>query len=179
MGGSWPGPTGSPASSGHVPVDLHGPLCGCGGARPPRGVRARASRIARARSKPSARAEAPGSRAVLAASRPESLTARDVAAAEDAGDPAPPGSWTRPGAAFAVAAVGLVNMFNPDLIVVGGSVARGQGERFLGPARRPSPRLASRSPRHASGSSPAALGDDVGLVGAMPARVQAPRRPSA
>ena len=37
--------------------------------------------------------------------------------------------------AFAVSCVSLADVFNPSHIVVGGSLAVGQGERLLGPAR--------------------------------------------
>ena len=37
--------------------------------------------------------------------------------------------------AFAVAAVTIVNLYNPQRIVVGGAVANGQGDRLLQPAR--------------------------------------------
>jgi glucokinase len=71
-------------------------------------------------------------------------------------------------AGFATAIVGLVNVFNPELIVVGGSLARAQGDRWLGPARAAVMTLAFRIPRERVRIVPAALGDDVGLVGAQP-----------
>jgi predicted NBD/HSP70 family sugar kinase len=70
--------------------------------------------------------------------------------------------------AFAAAAVGIVNIFNPSRIVVGGSVAQGQGERLLDPARaaiaRHSYGSAARAIRVVLGS----LGDVAGLAGCVP-----------
>jgi glucokinase len=69
--------------------------------------------------------------------------------------------------AFAAAMVGLVNVFNPEVIVVGGSVATGQGERWLAPARARVEAEAFRIQARRVRILPAALGDDVGLVGAL------------
>jgi glucokinase len=98
---------------------------------------------------------------------PASLSARDVAQAEDAGDVAAAAVMVTARTAFAAAIVGLVDMFTPELIVVGGSVARGQGERWLQPARDEVRRVAFRIPAARVRIVPAALGDDVGLVGAV------------
>jgi predicted NBD/HSP70 family sugar kinase len=69
--------------------------------------------------------------------------------------------------AFAASCVSIVDVFNPELIVVGGSLARGQGERWLAPAREAVMRhgflLAARRVRLVL----SALGDDVGLVGGI------------
>jgi len=70
--------------------------------------------------------------------------------------------------AFAVACVGWVNAFNPVLIVVGGTLAERQGERWLGTARAAVESSAFRAPAARVRIVPAQLGDDVGLVGAWP-----------
>ncbi|MDQ2964789.1 MAG: ROK family protein, partial [Chloroflexota bacterium] len=90
------------------------------------------------------------------------------AEAEDAGDPDAAAIMERARRAFASAVVGLVNVFNPELIVVGGSLARGQGDRWLDPTRRAVATGAFRIPRERVRIVPASLGDDVGLVGAQP-----------
>lgn len=68
--------------------------------------------------------------------------------------------------AFAVSCVSLADVFNPSLIVVGGSLAVGQGDRLLGPAREAVASRAFRRPAARARIVPAAL-DDVGLVGAL------------
>jgi glucokinase len=70
--------------------------------------------------------------------------------------------------AFAAAAVSLVDMFAPELIVIGGSLARGQGERWLAPARAAVRELSFSIAARRIRIVEAALGDDVGLVGAIP-----------
>jgi glucokinase len=91
-----------------------------------------------------------------------------VAEAEIDGDAVAVAIMDRARTAFAEVCVGLVDVFNPQLIVVGGSVARNQGDRWLAPARERIAMSAFRIPRERVSIVPAALGDDVGLVGAVP-----------
>lgn len=158
---------------GHVSVALDGPSCGCGG----RGhLEALASglAIARAGREAIARGEAPGLAELLAAARAGGQAtdaapdARLVAAAELAGDTAAALIMDHARHAFAAAIVGFVDVFAPRLIVVGGSLAREQGERWLAPAREAIAREAFRTAAQRVRLEPAALGDDVGLVGAVP-----------
>ena len=60
-----------------------------------------------------------------------------------------------------------------DLIVVGGGLADALGDRLLGPARVAVGAYAFRVPRRRVRIVPAALGGDVGLVGALPLFEQA------
>ncbi len=152
---------------GHMPVDMDGPPCGCGARGHLEGISS-GSAIARAAVEAMDTGRAPGLRALRDRLAPEPITARDVAAAEDAGDPVAAEIMDRARAAFAVAAVGLVDMFAPELIVVGGSLARGQGERLLGPARAAVRELAFPIAARRVRIVDAKLGDDVGLVGAVP-----------
>jgi glucokinase len=152
---------------GHVLVDLDGPACTCGA----RGhLEAISSGVAIARA--AAEAIAAGGEAAGLAARSASagraLDARDVALAEEDGDPTAARVMERARRAFAESCVALVNTFNPELIVVGGSIARHQGERWLAPARERVREAAFRIPGRRVEIVPAALGDDVGLVGALP-----------
>jgi glucokinase len=96
------------------------------------------------------------------------LTARDVAEGELAGDATCTYLMDRARRAFAIACVGWVNAFNPDRIVIGGTLAQRQGERWLAPARDEVARTAFRAPATRVRIAPAELGHDVGLVGAWP-----------
>jgi len=161
------GPDGMAGELGHQVVDLDGPLCGCGG----RGhLEALCSGTALARRGTEAAREgaSPALAALLAARGDAGLEGRDVADAAAAGDPAAGAIVARAVRAFAAAAVGLVNVFNPELIVVGGSMAAGMGDGLLGPAREAVASTAFRIPRERVRIVPAALGDDVGLLGAAP-----------
>lgn len=74
---------------------------------------------------------------------------------------------TRAERALANLAVGLVNVLNPALIVVGGSIAENQPAHVLGPMRRAIAERAFRAPAAAVSVVPAALGGDVGMLGAV------------
>jgi len=160
------GPDGVAGELGHVVVDFDGPPCGCGG-RGHLETYSSGVGIVRAARVAIEAGVAPGLAALERRLLPASLSARDVAEAEDAGDEAASAVMATARTAFAAAMVGLVNVFTPELIVVGGSIARGQGERWLRPARDEVRRVAFRIPAARVRIVPAALGDDVGLVGAV------------
>jgi glucokinase len=63
--------------------------------------------------------------------------------------------------------VSIVDIYNPQRIVVGGGLAMGQGDRLLGPAREAIKRLAFRRQAERVEVVPAQLGDDVGLIGGL------------
>jgi glucokinase len=147
-------------------VELDGPPCGCG-ARGHLEAIASGSAIARAAAGAIAAGEAPGL-ASIQASLGRGLDARDVAEAEERGDAAAARILDRARRAFAETCVSLVDVFSPERIVVGGSVARNQGDRWLEPARERVAAVAFSVSRSRLEIVPAALGDDVGLVGALP-----------
>jgi glucokinase len=93
--------------------------------------------------------------------------AREVAHAEEAGDPVAARLMGDARDAFAASCVSLADVFNPSLIVVGGSLAVGQGDRLLDPARAAIAAGAFRRQAERVRIVPAALGDDVGLIGAL------------
>lgn len=159
------GPDGTAGELGHLLVDRHGAPCGCGVAGHLEGI-ASGSGIARSARRAAERGESP-LLSRLVRERGDGFGGRDVAAAEDAGDPAAGAIMADAREAFALACVTLVDVFNPELVVVGGSVAASQGERLLGPAREAVRRLAFRRPAARARVVLAALGDDVGLVGAL------------
>jgi glucokinase len=161
------GPDGVAGELGHLPVELDGPPCACGGRGHIESV-CSGSGIARLATEAALAGRSPALSDLLAARAPGPLEGRDVAAAADAGDATAVAILERARGAFAALAVGLVNVFAPERIVVGGSLAEGQGERLLGPAREAVRSTAFRIPRDRVQLVPAALGDDVGLVGAVP-----------
>lgn len=161
------GPDGVAGELGHLPVDLDGPRCACGGRGHIEAISS-GSGIARLATEAALAGTSPALAARLAERAPNPLEGRDVAAAADAGDPAASAILERAREAFAAFVVGLVNAFAPERIIVGGGVANGQGERLLGPARAAVANTAFRIPRDRVQIVPAALGDDVGLIGAVP-----------
>ncbi len=161
------GPDGTAGELGHLLIELDGPPCGCGARGHLEGI-ASGSGIARAAREAIAAGHAPGLAALASRLGLDRIGAVDVAAAEDAGDPVAAAIMDHARRAFAAAMVTIVDVFDPDVIVVGGSVARGQGDRLLGPAREAVRTQAFRAPARRASIVPAALGDDVSLVGCLP-----------
>jgi glucokinase len=135
---------------GHLMIDIDGPPCGCG-ARGHLEALSSGTGIAR-----SAREEGLGD-----------VDARQVAALEEQGNAAAALIMERARRSFAEAVVTMVDVFNPQRIVVGGSIAAGQGDRLLGPARDAVADHAYRRQAQRAEIVPTALGDDVGLIGAI------------
>jgi glucokinase len=97
----------------------------------------------------------------LSALPPEQLTARDVAIAAAVGDPLAQQVW---GAAMGWLGVGVAsaaNLLNPGRVVLGGGLTRA-GALLFDPVRRA---VAQRALDPATEVVPAALGDDVGILG--------------
>lgn len=159
------GPDGTAGELGHLVIDLDGPRCGCGARGHLEGI---ASGTGMGRL---AVAEAHAGRSAWLAARLQErgdgrLTGRDVADAEAAGDAAAAAIVSRAREAFAAACVTIADIFDPDLIVVGGGIADAQGDRLLTPAQRAVTQLAFRAPARRTRVVAAGLADDVGLVGA-------------
>jgi glucokinase len=159
------GPDGTAGELGHVLIDrLSGPPCGCGVRGHLEGISS-GSGIARTARTAAAAGESQ-LLADLVAEHGRGFGAVHVAAAEDARDPAASAIMADARDAFAQACVTFADLFDPDLIVVGGSLAIGQGDRLLGPARDAVAGQAFSAPGRRARIVPAALGDDVSLIGA-------------
>jgi glucokinase len=155
------GATGLAGELGHMTIEPDGPLCGCGN----RGcLEALASGTAIA-----ARGEeliAQGGSAVLAelAREQGELTAETVAQAAGRGDMACQGIIRRAGYYLGVGLASYVNIFNPEVIIIGGGLAK-VGEPLLGPARAEMGARAMPEALSAVQLKLAELGDYVGVMG--------------
>ena len=152
---------------GHLPVALDWPPCGCGGVGHLEAASS-GSGIVRQALIAIDEGRAPELAALAERVGRPAFEARHVAEAEDNGDEVASGIMTLARRSFAAAIVGLVNTFNPELVVVGGSIAVAQGDRLLQPARQEVADVAFRVPGATVRIVPAALGDDVGLLGGQP-----------
>lgn len=124
------GATGSAGEIGHLTVDENGPLCNCGNYGC---LEALAGGQAIARQ--AREAVLSNKRTILSSMGPaEQLTAKEVALAARKGDLVAQRIITNAGQHLGVAIAGLVNLFNPGLVVVGGGVAQ-IGDLFLQPIR--------------------------------------------
>ncbi len=93
--------------------------------------------------------------------------AGEVFAAADRGDERARAIVVRAERALAALAVGLTNVVNPTVIVVGGSVAERQSGHVLVPMGQAIRQRAFAAPAAAVRLVPAALGGDVGTLGAV------------
>ena len=142
------GSTGNGGELGHVTVDWRGRACrGCGRSGCLEAYVSGTSIAERARE------------AGL-----DAATAADVAVAARDGDPIAVRVWDETVEALACGIVSLVNVFEPELVVLGGGVMR-SGELLLAPLRE-RVRRAAVGPAGAARVVQAALGDHVGVVGA-------------
>ena len=143
------GTMGNGGELGHVTVDWHGRRCkGCGRLGCLEAYVSGTSIAERARE------------AGL-----DLATAEDVARAARAGEPGARAVWEETVEALACGLTSIVNLFEPELVVVGGGVSR-SGEQLLGPVRE-SVRTSSMAPA-AKGVDivASAFGERVGVVGA-------------
>jgi glucokinase len=139
------GATNTAGEIGHFPVAFEGPRCGCGSF---------------------------GCVESLAAGRflAEAYGVDDAArvyAGAASGDPRAVAIIDRAQAALSNLAIALVNGLNPSLIVVGGSIAEHEPGHTLEPMRRAIETRAFRVAAAAVRVVPAALGRDVGMLGAV------------
>jgi glucokinase len=93
------------------------------------------------------------------------ILAEDVAAAAQAGDAVASEVWDETTSVLAQAITDLVNVFEPDVVVLGGGVTR-SGEQLLRPIREAVLRDAMPPAAGAVRLALAGLGDTVGVVGA-------------
>jgi glucokinase len=143
------GSSGNGGELGHVTVDWHGRGCrGCGR----RGcLEAYVSGTSIAERAQEAGLNLP--------------TAEDVAAAARAGEAGAVAVWNETTEALACGVVSIVNLFEPELVVLGGGVTR-SGNQLLGPVRDAVRKDAMRPTGDTVDVVLSAFGDRVGVVGA-------------
>lgn len=173
------GAAGNGGEFGHITVRPGGRLCSCGRHGCIEAYASGSSIALRARE--ALAAGAPSSLADL-----ETVTAADVAGAAAAGDTLARQVWDETVALLGSAVTDLVNVFEPDLVVLGGGVTR-SGAMLLDPVGEVVAREAMPPAAGAATIALAGLGDLVGVVGAgavahdllagiVPAPLHRPRR---
>jgi glucokinase len=164
LGGElYRGSSGAAAELGHVVIDQAGPPCQ--GNCPNRGcVEVLASGTALGNEGRIAGETHPGSALGRALAGGEEITGRLVTEAAIAGDGIAVEVVATVGRRLGVALSSLANIFDPDVIVIGGGVSAA-GDLLLEPARE---QLRSRAlpPMNETPVRPAALGPDAGFIGA-------------
>jgi glucokinase len=158
------GAAGLAAEAGHIAVEANGPRCACGNIGC---LEALASGPAMARQGAAAvlRGEAPGI-AERTCGNASAVTGKMVVDSAAAGDPTARQIVERAGVYVGVAVVSLVHLFNPRVVILGGGIVLGAREMLLGPVRRVVAERAMPPFREGLSIVPAALGDNVCLLGA-------------
>jgi glucokinase len=157
----WRGPDDTAGHLGHMVVDPDGPVQVLDGN--PGSVEACCSATACVKEARAAAQRHPES--LLARIPPEQLTAAQVNACAEQGDPQAREILRRIGVHLGIACASLANGFNFELGVIGGGLSQAGG-KILTPLREEVKRRALPAPGKRLRIAPAQLGDDMGLVGA-------------
>jgi len=148
---------------GHIVLDPGGPPCGCGSHgcleafAGSRGVLAEARR----------RADAPGSSQGLRdmiRTRGDSLTTRDLSDLAAAGDESVVRLFLDTGMILGIAVGNLINILDPDKVIIGGGVARA-GDILLDPCRETAASLVLCETSRTTPVEPAKLGHRAAALG--------------
>ncbi len=168
-GALYRGSAGNAGELGHQTVDYLGRQCGCGRRGCLEAYASGTNIAVRARE-----ALAIGEASSL--SGRETITSRDVAEAAAAGDPLASRIWYETTAILASAVANILDIFNPDLVVLGGGVTRA-GDQLLGPVRAGGIAQAMAPAARSADVVLSALGEELGVVSAAAVAIERLRRP--
>jgi glucokinase len=154
------GSNGMAGEIGHMTIDMDGPRCPCGnvGCLEMLASGTAIGRIFRERL-------AAGGTSIVT-QWTSHATGADVTRAAAMEDPLAVEVFAEAAHALGVGVVNAVNIFNPDVVVLGGGVT-GAGDRLFGPVRAMVKERAMPVSRENARVLPVALGDDAGMCGAL------------
>lgn len=159
----YQGVSGSAGEIGHMTIDLHGPSCVCGNIGC---LELLASGTAMAEA--ARRRLAQGERSSLVemvAGKLEKITAKELDIAARNGDSLAEEVIREAGTYLGVGLANVVNIFNPEMVIIGGGVAK-LGDLFLEPARQVVRERAFQLAARAVRIVRSQLGDEAGVLGA-------------
>jgi glucokinase len=148
---------------GHLTVKLDGPPCNCGSFGCLEAYAAGPAIVARAQK--AVRAGAQTALTQMTNNEPEDITGPLIAQAAAEGDPLASQIMRETGRYIGAGLAGLVNVLNPERIIVGGGVAQA-GSSLLEPIRRTVLARAMPAAAETLQVVPAQLGEDAGVIGA-------------
>ena len=160
------GKDGTAGEVGHVTVELDGPACGDGAPGHAEAIGS-GTAIAREGRALLAASRSPRLAEIFEASAADELGASHVAQAADEGDEACRAILDRAWVAVGAMCASLVNVLNPEVIVLGGSIAAHRPEMFEA-VRREVDRRAFPVPARRVRIVAPVHGDDVSLIGLLP-----------
>jgi len=157
------GPSGSAGEIGHMTIDVNGPKCSCGNIgcleRLVSGTAVAEEAIRRlSQGEKSSLTEIVGGKI-------KSITAEKVSLAAQNGDSLALEVISKAATYLGIGLVNLVNIFNPEMIIIGGGLAK-MGDLLLEPARRVVRESAFQLSARLVRIVPAQLGDDAAVLGA-------------
>lgn len=156
------GSTGAATELGHMVVDFDGPPCQ-GACRNQGCLEALASGSALGREGARLAGQRPGSELARLAAEGNAITGVHVTEAARRGDRAAGEALERIGTLLGVGIANAMNIFNPELVLIGGGVSDA-GDLLLDPARTEARRRA-RPPSNRARVQRAAFGPEAGMVG--------------
>ena len=159
----YSGASGSAGEIGHITIDVGGPKCDCGNTGC---LEALVSGTAVA--KEAIRRIKQGERSSLTeivGGKIENITAEKVSIAAQDGDSLASEVILKAATYLGVGLANLVNIFNPEMIIIGGGIAK-MGDPLLNPARQVVRERAFQLSAQAVQIVSAQLGDDAGVLGA-------------
>jgi len=159
----YSGPCGSAGEIGHMTIDVNGPRCNCGNVGC---LEMLASGTAVA--KEAIRRVSQGERSSLTEiidGKIGNITAETVGVAARGGDSLALEVISKAATYLGAGLVNLVNIFNPEMIIIGGGLAK-VGDLLLEPARQVVRERAFQLPAEVARIVSAQLGDDAGVLGA-------------
>ncbi len=154
------GTTGSAGEIGHLTIDENGPLCSCGN----HGCM-EAFAGGQAIANQAKKLVESGKRTLLSNIPIADLTAQDVAKAAARGDLPSQEIIMRAGTFIGIAIAGLVNLFNPGAVIIGGGVAQA-GDLLTTPIRQAVRERSLRASEQSVHITTAMLGKRSSLIGA-------------
>ncbi len=148
---------------GHMTISEEGPACHCGNRGCWESLASGTALAKAARNRIETGADT--TMLSLAEGKIDKVTAQTVQFAAEKGDPVANELILKTAYHFGVGLANLVNIFNPEMIVIGGGLSK-MGERLLRPAREVAEKRAFKQAYRAVRFIPAALGRNSGVLGA-------------
>lgn len=159
----YSGVSGSAGEIGHITIDVNGPRCDCGNTGC---LEALVSGTAVAKEAIRRIRQGEGSSLTeIVGGKIENITAEKVSLAAQDGDSLACEVILKAATYLGVGIANLVNIFNPEMIIIGGGMAK-MGDPLLNPARQVVRERAFQLPAQAVQIVPAQFGDDAGVLGA-------------
>jgi glucokinase len=167
----YTGVSGSAGEVGHMTIDVNGPRCSCGNVGC---LEVLASGKAVAREAQRLIAQGVKTRIVdFAEGEPSNVTANTVAAAARQGDAVALKIVSKAAIYLGIGIANLVNIFNPEMIIIGGGMAK-MGDMLLDTARKVAGERAFQLPFQHVRIVPSQLGDNSAVLGAAAFARQSP-----